>query len=75
MAERILDELKTVAATKGREGQHAQSAGMASVLGDLTSQEPEMVSLDFTGEHNEYHLRLSLKMAKELFQKLEGLGI
>ena len=75
MAERIVDELKTVTASKGREGQHAQSAGMASVLGDLTVQEPEMVSLDLTGEHNEYHLRLSLSMAKELLQKLDGLGL
>lgn len=75
MAERIVDELKTVAASKGREGQHAQSAGMASVLGDLASQEPEMVSVDLTGEHNQYHLRLPLDLAKELLQKLDGLGL
>jgi hypothetical protein len=75
MAERIIDEVKAVAASKGQEGQHAMPAGMASVLGDLTSQAPEMVSLDLTGEHNEYHLRLSLGMAKELLQKLDGLGL
>ena len=75
MADRIVDELKAVAASKGREGQHAQSAGMASVLGDLASQEPEMVSVDLTGKHNEYHLRLSPGMARELLQKLDGLGL
>ena len=73
--DRIIDEVKAVSAQKSKEGQHAQSAGLSSVLGELISQDPEMVSIDITGEHNEYHLRISLSLAKELRNQLEGMDL
>ena len=75
MADRIVDELSEIAASKAREGQHQVSASLGALLGELTSQDPEMVTLDLTGEHNEYHLRLSLGLARELLKKLDGLGL
>ena len=51
------------------------SASLAAIYGELTNQDPEMVTLDLTGEHNEYHLRLSLDVGRKLLGALEGLDI
>ena len=75
MADRIVDELSGVAASKAREGQHQVSASLAAIYGELSNQDPEMVTLDLTGEHNEYHLRLSLDLGRKLLGALENLNI
>ncbi|MDA1216062.1 MAG: hypothetical protein O2812_04230 [Chloroflexi bacterium] len=75
MADRIVDHISEAAASKAREGQHQVSASLAAIYGELSNQDPEMVTLDLTGEHNEYHLRLSLGLAKKLLKKLDGLDL
>jgi hypothetical protein len=50
-------------------------ASLAAIYGELTNQDPEMVTLDLTGEHNEYRLRLSLDLGRKLLGALESLDI
>lgn len=75
MADRIVDQISEMAVSKAREGQHQVSASLAAIYGELTNQDPEMVTLDLTGEHNEYHLRLSMDLGRKLLGALEGLDL
>jgi hypothetical protein len=75
MADRIIDQISETAVFKAHVGQHQVPASLAAIYGELTNQDPEMVTLDLTGEHNEYRLRLSLDLGRKLLGALESLDI
>jgi len=77
MAERIIDQIKEFDASKEREGQHqgTLSVSLSALYGELATQDPEMLTLDLKGEHNQYHLRLPLDLGRKLLGALENLDL